>query len=422
MKKIVFVLLCMVFVFAAGSLSAAEWYKGQLHCHSLWSDGDTLPELVLDWYRADGFNFVALTDHSALQTDKNRWKEVNAKLVEESRSKFGNDWVQTKEENGKTLTRLVPIDELGAKFNKDGAFLVIPSHEQNAGVAGRTLHAIAANITETIPFPKDAPTVAAGALQWRKNTLDNAEKNGKVGFWMLNHPDWPYYDIPPSVFIEAPEIEFFEYNTTSAPRTRSVRPFRNPRMPDPEKFWDIINAFRIFKGQKPIFHVASDDTHCYRVFKDNGVNPGNGWVVVRAEKLDADSLFTAMKKGDFYSSTGVTLKDIRFDAQSKTLFVDIKPEEGVKYSVSFIGTKKGFNTATTEFDDPAEGEKPARTGLIYSDEIGATFKTVEGVSVSYKMAPEDLYVRAIITSDKKPKYLEVNKPPTESAWTQPYGW
>jgi hypothetical protein len=132
-----------------------------------------------------------------------------------------------------------------------------------------------------------------------------------------------------------------------------------------------------------------------------------------------------MKNGDFYSSTGVTLKDIHFDADSRTLSVDIQPEEGVKYSVRFVGTKKGFDTTTTETvesDDPAREYQPARTGLIYSNGIGVTLKTEDGVSVSYKMAQDDLYVRAIITSDKKPKYLEVNKPLTESAWTQPYGW
>ena len=427
MKRII-VLLCLGFVFTIDcseiNVSATEWYKGQLHCHSHWSDGNTLPELVLDWYQTNGFHFVALTDHSALQTDKDKWKVVDPKLIEESQSKFGH-WVEVKENDGKVLVRLKPIDELREQFNKDGAFLVVSSHEQNATVAARTLHAIAANITATIPFPNEFPAVTDAVRKWQQNTLDNAEKNGNIGFWMVAHPDWPYYDIPPTVFIEIPEIEFFEYNTTSAPRTKSTRPFRHPLMPDPEKFWDIINAFRISKGHKPIFHVATDDAHNYRDFKDNGVNPGHGWVVVRAEKLAANALFAAMKNGDFYSSTGVTLKDIHFDADSRTLSVDIQPEEGVKYSVRFVGTKKGFDTTTTETvesDDPAREYQPARTGLIYSNGIGVTLKTEDGVSVSYKMAQDDLYVRAIITSDKKPKYLEVNKPLTESAWTQPYGW
>ena len=362
------------------ALAAAEWYKGQLHCHSLWSDGDTLPELVFDWYRANGFHFVSLTDHNVLQTDKNNWKAVDQTLIQESRTKFGNDWVQTREEDDKTLVRLKPMDELAEKLNAPGKFLIIPGHEQNATVAGRTLHANAVNITETIPFPRNFPSLTEAAKQWRQSTLDNTEKSGLVGFWMLNHPDWPYYDIPPTVLIEAPEMEFLEHNMSSAPSFP-----RNPLMADPEKYWDIVNSFRLLAGHKPVCWVAGDDAHRYRSFRDHGTNPGHGWVVVRAEKLDANTLFTAMKAGDFYSSTGVEMKDIRFDTESKTLFVDVKPEEGVKYSIRFIGTKKGFDTAARSFDDPAVDRKPARTGLIYSEEIGTTFKTVEGVSAYWRL-------------------------------------
>ena len=35
-------------------LQSAEWYKGQLHCHSVWSDGSALPELQVQWYKDHG--------------------------------------------------------------------------------------------------------------------------------------------------------------------------------------------------------------------------------------------------------------------------------------------------------------------------------------------------------------------------------
>ena len=28
-----------------------RWWKGNLHTHSLWSDGDDFPEMIVDWYR-----------------------------------------------------------------------------------------------------------------------------------------------------------------------------------------------------------------------------------------------------------------------------------------------------------------------------------------------------------------------------------
>ena len=424
MKKVFVLTLGLLFgaVFTAGglfsaSIHAAEWYKGQLHCHSHWSDGNTLPELAIDWYRSDGFHFMSLTDHNVLQLDKNKWREVDPVLIDESRKKFGNEFVETKEENGKTLVRLKTIHELRELFNKDGTFHLIPGHEQNTTVAGRVLHANAINISESIPFPKDFPTVVEAMLSWRQATLDNASKSGNVGFWMLNHPEWPYYDITPDMLIEASDIEFYEWNISSPAWYDPI----HPDHPTHEKYWDIVNAFRLHQGKNLIYLVATDDTHEYRRFGHNAVNPGHGWVGVRSEKLDADALFTAMKNGDFYSSTGVELKDIRFDTDSKTLHVEVKPEEGVHYSIRFVGTKKGFDTSVRTFEDPQVGpKKPARVGTIYSGDIGVTFQTVAGTVASYQMTPDDLYVRAVITSSKWPKFRDRNEPQTMTALTQPY--
>jgi ABC-type glycerol-3-phosphate transport system substrate-binding protein len=31
--------------------SALRWFKGNLHTHSLWSDGDDYPEMIADWFK-----------------------------------------------------------------------------------------------------------------------------------------------------------------------------------------------------------------------------------------------------------------------------------------------------------------------------------------------------------------------------------
>ena len=413
----IFVLgLWLGMVFCSVPLHAQQWYKGELHCHSHWSDGNSLPELVIDWYRANGFHFMSLTDHNVLQLATNRWREVDAPLIEESRRKFGDDFVETRVENERTQMRMKTIHELREWFNEEGQFLVIPGHEQNAGVVGRTLHSNAINISESIPFPTNFPTVAEAALAWRKASLENSAKNGDVGFWMLNHPEWPYFDVLPEVLIEAAEIEFYEWNVTSPAERYPI----HPDLPTHEKYWDIVNSFRLQQGKKPIYLVATSDAHEYRRFDNNLTNPGCGWVGVRAETLEANALFTAMKKGDFYSSTGVEMKEIRFDTATGTLHVEVQPEEGVAYSIRFVGTKKDFDTSTRTFEDPQVGNKPARTGTIYSGDIGITFQTVAGTSASYQMAPDDLYVRAVITSSKKPRYRASNEPITMTALTQPY--
>jgi 23S rRNA G2069 N7-methylase RlmK/C1962 C5-methylase RlmI len=48
-------LLAVCGLAASAVLSAAEeakWYKGNLHTHTYWSDGDDFPEMVADWYKS----------------------------------------------------------------------------------------------------------------------------------------------------------------------------------------------------------------------------------------------------------------------------------------------------------------------------------------------------------------------------------
>ena len=58
------------------SVLAAEgelrWYRGNIHTHTLWSDGDDYPEMVALWYRERDYDFLCFTDHNTL-LDRERW-------------------------------------------------------------------------------------------------------------------------------------------------------------------------------------------------------------------------------------------------------------------------------------------------------------------------------------------------------------
>ncbi len=51
------------------------------------------------------------------------------------------------------------------------------------------------------------------------------------------------------------------------------------------------------------------------MFKDpwnaNVPRPGQGWVMVRAPRLETRALLDALERGEFYASTGVELPSIR---------------------------------------------------------------------------------------------------------------
>src|SRR5581483_12014677 len=54
--------------------AAPRWWKGNIHTHTFWSDGDDFPEMVAEWYRTHGYNFLALTDHNVLSQGI-RWRK-----------------------------------------------------------------------------------------------------------------------------------------------------------------------------------------------------------------------------------------------------------------------------------------------------------------------------------------------------------
>lgn len=399
---------------------AGEWYRGNLHMHSLWSDGNVFPEDAVSWYRDHGYQFVCLSDHQMLQIDTNAWLEVGSKkLSGEKAAQYMKEHpasVERKKVDGKEYLRLKTVWELKKIADQPEAFLMVPGHELNRVIGGLQVHMNAINVYDTIPYRYgDTPSET---FQRIKAAVDAWGDEQEVPtLFMMNHPTWPYFDIRPEVLIGLPQIRFFEVCNADGGNTFSA----HPSWYSLEKFWDIVNAFRIEDGHDPVFGTASDDTHNYTDPKGSA-RPGEGWVCVRAGRLDANALVQAMYRGDFYASTGVALADVAFDPSAGTLKVKVSPDAGVTYTIRFITTKAGFDRTTETFDDPAKEKKPARTGIRYSDAIGKTVKTEEGVEASYSLEPDDLYVRATVTSSKKAVNRVSNEPDYDTAWTQPYGW
>ena len=161
--------------------------------------------------------------------------------------------------------------------------------------------------------------------------------------------------------------------------------------------------------------IATDDGHSYHGHSPVSV-PGRGWVMVRATHLTPESLIRAMKAGDFYASTGVTLDAIDFNPDSQTLTINIHPVAGETYTTRFVGTLRD-TTLNSEPVLDAEGNEILATRR-YSPDIGRTLATVRGISATYQLTGDELYVRAIVESDAPPE-----RPTKESllkrAWTQP---
>ena len=124
--------------------------------------------------------------------------------------------------------------------------------------------------------------------------------------------------------------------------------------------------------------------------------------MVRSQYLTPEHLIRAMKRGDFYASSGVTLKDVQYDAKTKELKLDIAPEDSVTFQTEFIATLKPDSTDN-------------------KDRIGKRVHVSKSLSPSYRLKGNELYVRALVTSSK-PHQDPSFKNQFQQAWTQPVGW
>ncbi len=375
-----------------------RWWKGNLHTHSFWSDGNDFPEMIADWYRTEGYHFLAISDHNVLQEGM-RWIRVSEimrrappEAVDRYRNRFGKLWVETRggsHEDPEEI-RLKPLHEYRHLLERAEEFLLITSEEVSDQVAGKPVHINAANIRQTIQ-PLGGATVREAIENNLRAILEQEKLFGIEVLPHLNHPNFGYavtYEDLASVMSE----KFFEvYNGHP-----SVNHLGDEQHPSVERMWDLANHLRVNKlGGDPIFGIAVDDSHEY--FGRPGSRPGRGWVMVRAVYLTPESLIRALKAGDFYASSGVLLDDISWSTETNTLTIRIAPQDHATYRTDFIVIAKD-----------ADGEG-----------IGKVAFSSEEMTCSYPLAEGETIVRAVITSS-----LPVRDPvfdgQKQQAWTQPW--
>lgn len=402
----------------------ARWFKGNTHTHSLWSDGNDFPDMISDWYRAKGYDFLAMSDHNLLARGQ-KWvaedviekKKIalGKKVLEKYRARFGDAWVQTRtDDKGKLEVRLKTLEEYRKQIEKPGHFLLVEAEEISAGMGKVPIHLNALNVTEAIKPVKDLTSIREVMRRNLQLVAEQAATTGKPMIAHINHPNfqWALTAEDLAHVIEDRYFEVFNGHPKTFTTGTSDRATSNT-----EKMWDVANTIRLAELKAPILYgIASDDSHNYH---GGDVTPGRGWVMVRAEKLEADALITAMQRGDFYCSTGVTLDEVKFDKTTKKLSIKIKAEPGVKYTTEFHGTLRDYDRAVKEVPADPKDTHPVR--LEYTADVGKVLATSNSVTPEYQMSGDELFVRASITSTKKP-VNPVWEGQTEQAWTQPVGW
>lgn len=394
----------------------ATWYKGNLHTHSFWSDGDDFPESIAQWYADNDYDFLAISDHNTMAADSARWMTVDAvrsPILERYLAAFGEDWVETRRVDTTLQVRLKTFDEYRSRFSD--RMLLIQAEEISDRFERKPIHVNATNVQEYIhPAGRDAEqsgTPLASVVEVMQANVDRVlEQRDRLGVPMfphINHPNFGWAVLAEELAVLDGERFFEVYNGHPLVNNNGD----SLRM-GTERMWDVVNTIRVRDGRPLMFGLAVDDAHNYHQLAMNRANVGRGWVMVRASERSPEALLSAMENGAFYGSTGVELMDVRVGGGLYT--VEAVPEEGVSYRIEFLGTRVDHETgAESVFDSDGN-----LLTTKFSEDIGIVLESVEGSHATYSFDGTEMFVRARIVSDV-PKANPNHDGEVEMAWTQP---
>ena len=287
----------LVFLLLVPFTAYSKWYKGNTHTHTINSDGDSSPDAVARWYKEHRYHFVVITDHNFLT-------EVGCL-----------NGLMAAEEKFLVMSGEEVTDDFTDSDDRDYA-----------------IHLNAVNLNRLV-----LPAGGSSVLEVLQANVDSINASGAVCH--INHPNF-HWSLSLEDMYRVNNYKLYElYNGHPTVNNAGGGGYLST-----EALWDSL----LTRG-KLVYGVASDDAHSFKDLGPRYANPGRGWVWVRADKLDPGEIARALDRGDFYSSTGVTLKDIKITGKSYTVEFDQRGQ--TRHTVYFIG--RGGKVLQTSYESPA---------------------------------------------------------------------
>lgn len=240
-------------------------YKGNLHCHSVNSDGRLTPAELVKMYRENGYSFLCFSEHE-------KYTDLRSELDT-------SDFI------------LLPGLEASARLMvKEGSHDVLKTHHIHGVLGTEKMRRQAGQPVwehmEEIPYP-----VYYG--EWNgaeaaQKVCDNMTSRGCIAIY--NHPLWS--KVRESDFIDTDgftALEVFNYGTEN-----------ECGLGRDTARWDVM-----LREGKKIFAVAGDDNHNTGEYEDSF----GGYIVVQAAGLSQEEIVQAIIDGTYYSSSGPEIYD-----------------------------------------------------------------------------------------------------------------
>lgn len=270
-----------------------QFYKGNLHTHCDRSDGGLPVEAVVQAYADRGYDFLSITDHFL------------------PNSYFG------KEDGGFcTVTETSHLIEID--------ILTIPGAELHgpAMANGEMWHVVA------VGLPVDFPEMVEG-----ETGMDVVRRAKNAGAWIsLAHPHWNSASEADARELLGVMDAIEVYNTGCDLEVN--------------RGWSWQTVDALLNTGDRIFINAADDAHLSLPAPLHFLDGFGGWVQVKATERTSDAILAALKAGEFYSSTGPELLDVRLDGDH--LLVKSSPVQRIVLHGHGAWNRIAFGTSLIE--------------------------------------------------------------------------
>ena len=251
-----------------------NFYKANLHCHSTVSDGKWTPEEIKKNYMDEGYSVIAYTDHDLMLP--------HHELTDESFLALTGYEMEINEPKDPDNPRARKTCHLCyIALSKDEPQQVCWHREKYTGIG---------NTKNFVHLAKFDPSLPDYEREHTHACISDMIKKGREGgfFVTYNHPVWSLENYSDYIGYEGLcAMEICNYGCLAA-----GFPDYNPMVYD-----DIL------KSGKRIFCIAADDNHNGSVADSFG-----GFTVIKAEKLEYETVTKALESGHFYASQGPAIK------------------------------------------------------------------------------------------------------------------
>ena len=245
-----------------------KFYKANMHCHTNISDGKQTPEEVKAAYLANGYSIVAYTDHEIMMP--------HTDLADENFLPITAYEVQLRDWNrGPKRIKLYHMN----LYSPDPSRYLSKTYCKKDAWWGNIVNHFTDEMAAAGLAEREYSKEFA---QW---IIDTANSEGMLVSY--NHPVWSLQNHDDYSGLKGLwGVEWYNTGCVKEGYADSDQP--------------IIDL--LSEGER-VFPLATDDNHSlYSCF--------GGWIMVKAKSLDYDTVFKALKKGDFYSSTGPEIRSL----------------------------------------------------------------------------------------------------------------